>query len=227
MKIYWGPTVLKYFAVVALVTVASTGLAAAERQDASSRDQQVQTRYNIFVMEGVLERAVAHGADRLRRQVRRVMPDMLLLSGEAQARGFRLEGYGVFFDVSVPVMRQTVAWSLRTFMQESGPSALQQLKTGIERSVSDTREKATVMLTSLAGQGLPYGTVATFSSNKGRTHQGGICFGDSGGPILVEGTNLIVAVASYVLSPNCTGNVGAYRVDQADDLEFITQFLEP
>jgi hypothetical protein len=137
--------VLKHFAVVALVTVASTGLAARERQDAASRDQQVKARYNIFVMEGVLERAVEHGADRLRRQVKRIMPDMMMLSGEAQARGFRLEGYGVFFDVSVPLMRQTMAWSLRTFIQGNGAEALQQLKSAIERTISDAREKATLM----------------------------------------------------------------------------------
>ena len=144
---------LKQFAVVALVVTASTGAAAGARQDAaagagqdaSSRDQQVRARYNIFGMEGVLERAVKHGADQLRRQFRRVMPDMMIMSGEAQARGFRLDGYGVFFDVSVPVMRQTVAWSLRTFMQDSGAAALQQIKTAIERTVPDPREKATLM----------------------------------------------------------------------------------
>jgi hypothetical protein len=52
-------------------------------------------------------------------------------------------------------------------------------------------------------------------------HRGGICFGDSGGPTFVKGTNVIVAVNSFVLSPNCTGAAGGYRVDQPDDLEWL------
>ena len=144
------PKVFKHFiAVAALTTAASTGLLAqAGAPAAAQREQHVQARYNIFVMEGVLERAVEHGADRLRLQVRRVMPDMLLLSGEAHARGFRLDGYGVFFDVAVPVMRQTFAWSLRTMMNDGSPgtrAALQQIKAAIERMTSDTREKAALM----------------------------------------------------------------------------------
>jgi hypothetical protein len=143
--------VLKHFVTVAaLVAIAGVGRAGAQAApaDASKQDEQVQARYNIFVMEGVLERAVKHGADQLRRQVRRVMPDMLLLSGEAEARGFRLDGYGVFFDVSVPLMRQSVAWSLRTMVQENtvaAGAALQQLKAAIDRMTPDPGEKAALM----------------------------------------------------------------------------------
>jgi hypothetical protein len=130
----------------ALVVVTSAvPLAQGNRPAASPRDQ-VQARYNIAVMEGVLERAVEHGADSLRRQVRRVMPDMLLLSGGAEARGFRLDGYGVFFDVEVPVMRRSVAWSLRSMIDEGGITALQQLKAFVEQAkVADAGEKATLM----------------------------------------------------------------------------------
>lgn len=137
---------------VALALVASTGAAAGGHQPqgrpTSAQQDQVQARYNIFVMEGVLERAVEHGADRLRRQVRRVMPDMLLLSGAAEARGFRLDGYGVFFDVEVPVMRRSVAWSLKSMIDDNGmaaSAALQQIKAAIERMAPDAREKAALM----------------------------------------------------------------------------------
>ena len=59
------------------------------------------------MMEGVLERAVQLGVDNLRRRVRAVMPDDALLQGGApQVRGFRLDGYGVFFDVEVPALRR-------------------------------------------------------------------------------------------------------------------------
>lgn len=144
----------QFVAGAALVLVASIGATArgAEqpqpgRPDASPREQ-AQARYNIFVMEAVLERAVEHGADQLRRQVSRVMPDMLLLSGAAEARGFRLDGYGVFFDVEVPVMRRSVAWSLKTMIDENyagAATALQQLRAAIERMTPDAREKANLL----------------------------------------------------------------------------------
>ncbi|MGH9202064.1 MAG: trypsin-like serine protease [Vicinamibacterales bacterium] len=88
----------------------------------------------------------------------------------------------------------------------------------------DTREKASSMLLCLNGLGLPRGTAAMFSNNKGKTHQGGTCFGDSGGPVFDGDTNLIVAVTSFGISPNCTGFDGAYRIDQQDDLDFLATF---
>jgi len=130
-----------------IVAMSAAVLAQDDRSTASQREQ-AQARYNIFVMEGVLERAVEHGADSLRRQVRKVMPDMLLLSGAAEARGFRLDGYGVFFDIEVPVMRRSVAWSLRTMIEENGAaasSALQQLKSFVEANTPAPREKANLL----------------------------------------------------------------------------------
>lgn len=133
-----------FVGAVALALVVPTGAwAQPARPSATIRDAE-QARYNLFMMEGVLERSVENGADRLRRQVRRIMPDMLLMSGAAEARGFRLDGYGVFFDVEVPVLRRSVAWSLRTMIDENGvaaSTALQQLKALVE-TVTDPRQKA-------------------------------------------------------------------------------------
>jgi hypothetical protein len=89
----------------------------------------------------------------------------------------------------------------------------------------DSRQKGTVMLINLQALGVPPGFFALFTSNSGRTHQGGICFGDSGGPVLVGGTNVIVGVSSFILNQNCTGAGGAYRIDQQDDLDFIASFF--
>lgn len=85
----------------------------------------------------------------------------------------------------------------------------------------DTRQQASVMLVALKGLGVPEGIVAKFSGNNGAAHQGGTCFGDSGGPVFDGRSNLFVAVNSFVFSPNCTGANGGYRIDQADDLEFL------
>lgn len=103
---------------VAIVT-GIAGVAAAQAPQGTDA-RQIRARQQIFVMEGALERAVELGVDNLRRRLRPVMPDDALLQGGApQVRGFRLEGYGVFFDVEVPALRRSLAWSLRT-MNETG-----------------------------------------------------------------------------------------------------------
>ncbi len=101
------------------VGIGMAGAAAAQPpQGADAR--QTRVRQQIFVMEGALERAVQLGVDNLRRRLRNVMPDDSLLQGGApQVRGFRLDGYGVFFDVEVPTMRRSFAWSLRTMNEAS------------------------------------------------------------------------------------------------------------
>jgi len=69
---------------------------------------------------------------------REVAPDTLFISGTARARGFRLDNYGVFFDVAVPSMRQSVAWTWRQLDRDnSGTSdALLTLKNHL-KTVSD------------------------------------------------------------------------------------------
>jgi hypothetical protein len=76
--------------------------------------------------------------------------------------------------------------------------------------------------------GVPRGTaVAVSGSGVGGdgSNSGGTCFGDSGGPQFLAGTNTVVAVTSFGLNGNCAGTGGGYRVDQADDLDWLTTFL--
>ena len=75
-------------------------------------------RHHIYVMEGALARAVDYGAKQLNREILAVMPGVFMLEGEARARGVHLDGYGVFFDVRVPMMRQSMVWSLRMMMDQ-------------------------------------------------------------------------------------------------------------
>ena len=52
-------------------------------------------------------------------------------------------------------------------------------------------------------------------------HTGGTCFGDSGGPNFIGDSNVIAGVTSFGLNGNCVGTGGVYRVDTADDLDWL------
>jgi hypothetical protein len=55
---------------------------------------------------------------------------------------------------------------------------------------------------------------------------GGLCFGDSGGPDLVHGTDTVVAVNSFVTNYNCKGVVYSERVDPPEVLAWIAGFMK-
>ena len=122
------------------VAAIGVGSAAAQSPDVAEERAQAQARYKVYVMEGALERAVQQGAFQLSRQMRTVSPDTMFMTGVAQVRGFRLDGYGVFFDVEVPALRPTVAWTLRALADDSGAS-LAQLKAFVSK-VQNAEERA-------------------------------------------------------------------------------------
>ena len=65
-----------------------------------------------------------------------------------------------------------------------------------------------------------------FSNNPGRGNgSGGTCFGDSGGPAFWGDTNVVAAITSYGVTPNCTGTDYSYRTDIAETLDFVTPYL--
>jgi hypothetical protein len=55
---------------------------------------------------------------------------------------------------------------------------------------------------------------------------GGTCFGDSGGPDLLGGTDTVIAVNSYVTNSNCGGVGYSSRVDIPEVLTWINSFLD-
>ena len=54
------------------------------------------------------------------------------------------------------------------------------------------------------------------------SNKGGTCFGDSGGPNLVGGTNVVIGVNSFVANAICTANTYSYRVDTPEAHAWIT-----
>src|SRR5881628_904547 len=117
-------------AVVSAAPVAAQPAADAQPVAGADRLKQVaeerantQSRYEIGQMERVLEGAVEHGATITRDRLKSVLPpgDTLMSGENARVRGFRLEGYGVFFDVIVPPFytETTLTWSIRTLDQNA------------------------------------------------------------------------------------------------------------
>src|SRR5919106_680138 len=53
-------------------------------------------------------------------------------------------------------------------------------------------------------------------------HSGGTCFGDSGGPNFIGNSNVVGGVTSFGLNGHCAGTGGVYRVDKADDLNWLS-----
>jgi hypothetical protein len=121
------------------VVLAATAAPVAAQTSAPAKtttDQQRQSRFQISQMERMLEGAVEHGATLFRDHLQSILPAQYLISENARVRGFRLEGYGVFFDVEVPGVQGTLSWIVRTLDQNDRglESAFKSLKTFIDRA---------------------------------------------------------------------------------------------
>jgi len=101
-------------------------------------------RYQIAMMEGVLERAVEHGATITRDRLQALLPAEMLLTENARARGFRLDGYGVFFDVVVPGLEGALPWSFHTLDQNDLglATALNAIRSHIQGIKDDNLDQA-------------------------------------------------------------------------------------
>ncbi len=151
-------TVKRFTSVImgAIVAASFATSVAAQTQESRERPRQVNDqlalraavdqRYQIGQMERVLEGAVEHGVTVTRDRIQALaqVPAEMLVSDNAHARGFRLEGYGVFFDVVVPSFEATLTWTLRTLDQNDLglDSALRALQTHVKNSGDPNLEQA-------------------------------------------------------------------------------------
>src|SRR5439155_11853717 len=92
-----------------------------------------------------------------------------------------------------------------------------------EPTVNGLRTRATLGLLNLH-TAVTGDAFVQLSSTRGQ-RQGGDCFGDSGGPILLDDTDVIVATTSFGTNPNCAGVEWDFRIDTAQALAFIRRFL--
>lgn len=71
------------------------------------------------------------------------------------------------------------------------------------------------------------GFTGDFSLMLSNNHStGGTCFGDSGGPNFIGDSNVIGGVTSFGINGNCAGTGGVYRIDRADDLDWLYTFFD-
>jgi len=98
-----------------LPPAAESQAASTQTTDPAARPaaQPPDRRETIKTLETVLTLAVKSGAAKLAQQMRASEPGSLFVVDTGRTRGFDLQGYGVFFDVDVPMMKQSVVWSTR------------------------------------------------------------------------------------------------------------------
>jgi len=92
------------------------------------------------------------------RQVKNVMPDVPMLTGAPAVRGFRLDDYGVFFDVQVPALRLPLAWTLRYVVDGNRlavNAALAQLRAMVLQQPPQERARLEVMVRQMEERNLP------------------------------------------------------------------------
>jgi hypothetical protein len=169
--------VLMLSASAAQAQAPDAGRAPTQAGSAAAAQQQLRlARYQIGQMERLLEGAVEHGATVIRDRLQPIMPADMLLTENARARGFRLDGYGVFFDVEVPSLEGTLPWSFRTLDQNDLglDAALRTLRTYVQSAGNDVnlqqalkRVELQVAPMTVATTGQP-GATAVQASNPGQ-----------------------------------------------------------
>jgi hypothetical protein len=82
------------------------------------RSPSHRRRERVQMMEGVLSRAVRAGAEEIAGRMKGGNPNVNFFTGQARARGFILDGYGVFFDVEIPALIESVVWSMQTMERD-------------------------------------------------------------------------------------------------------------
>ena len=132
-------------------------------------------RRDISRMEGILTQALQEGAQELARHLKVREPNSAFVTGTGRARGFILDGYGVFFDVDVPGMRQSVVWSAQMLeLEQQRRSALQFLAThGPDHPLRkfaemELRQIERLMGAAQAPVGVPNATIDTEMASRGK-----------------------------------------------------------
>lgn len=111
----------------------------------------------ISIMEGTLTSSVSVAARQVAKEVQLITPSAMLFTGEARAKGFTLEGYGVFFSVEIPTLDLSVMLTVETFERNARQREIQvgsSLRS--EPQQSAMAPAASEALASVTAEGLKY-----------------------------------------------------------------------
>lgn len=115
---------------LALSATSPVGAQSPPRPAAPATTAQIQARQQIAAFEGALENAVRQGAQMLNQRLQQSNTDnMVMLAGLTRARGFRLDDYGVVFDVEFPSMRRSMVWSIQELERANAGRAVKASET--------------------------------------------------------------------------------------------------
>jgi len=105
---FWLPLVLAAVPAAAQTPPAGKG-------GMGARVEREPSRLQMSIMEDAFQRAVeeAHGHAIEAVQVSAGMPPMFTMEGNTRARAFRIDGYGVFFDVDLPPVPRVFEWGVQ------------------------------------------------------------------------------------------------------------------
>ena len=147
--------------VLILVAPSVSSQAQPSSEVAAGRAESSQLRYQLRVVERAFEEAVEHSARNFASSMEEATPGAARFMGNTGAHGFRLDGYGLFFDVQIPVLRRSLSWVFRHLNRgpsELGP-ALQSLRQHMRSfdnvDVRDSLEEALRSIESLVGHPSP------------------------------------------------------------------------
>ena len=90
----------------------------------------------------------------------------------------------------------------------------------------DSRFKSTSRIVEVNGNKSGAGNLHTSNNPSVTGGRGGSCFGDSGGPVLENNTNRVLAVVSFGPSATCHGSDYSWRVDTQTSYDFVLPFLD-
>jgi hypothetical protein len=133
--------------VAVIVTAASIVAVLPVRSSAQTAGAD-NRRKHIRYMEGVLVQAVRMGAETFGSKLEQYEPTgVTMLSGSPRVRGFLLDGHGIFFDVEVPDINQSVVWSVMTTQRDrQATDAIESLRSAMRGLPQGPLEQAQAAL---------------------------------------------------------------------------------
>ena len=124
--------------LAAALSMAASAAAGAQTQIRTTAEQQLRQE-KISIMEGTLTSSVGVAAQRISKDVKSIDSTAMLFTGQARAKGFTLEGHGVFFYVEVPTLDLNVMISVQQFERNAQQRADAQVPGGDPQPVRNLR----------------------------------------------------------------------------------------